>query len=101
MTFLKTINLTTYEVEYIDQREPKPRTTKHETVVIDGGRISALNRLGVRPTGWLIQQFSAMGFTVTNIQKGELLSAEVDLTKLYYQTVAANAEKAGNEVAAE
>ena len=101
MKFFKTINLTAYEVEYIDQREPKPRTVKRETVVLDGGRISALNRLGVRPTGWLIQQFSAMGFTVTNIQKGELLSAEVDLTKLYYQTVAANAEEAGNEVAAE
>ena len=101
MKFFKTINLTAYEVEYVDQREPKPRTVKRETVVLDGGRISALNRLGVRPTGWLIQQFSAMGFTVTNIQKGELLSAEVDLTKLYYQTVAANAEEAGNEVAAE
>lgn len=101
MTFLKAINLTTYEVEYIDQREQKPRASHHETVVLDGGRISALNRLGIRPTGWLIQQFSAMGFTVTNIQKGELLSAEVDLTKLYYQTVAAKAEEAESGVAAE
>ena len=49
MKFFKTINLTAYEVEYIDQREPKPRTVKHEAVVLDGGRISALGRLGIRP----------------------------------------------------
>lgn len=32
MTFKKTINLTAYEVEYIDQRQEKPRTVQQETV---------------------------------------------------------------------
>lgn len=41
MEFEKTINLTAYAVEYIDQREPKPRTVHTQTVVLDGGRISA------------------------------------------------------------
>ena len=40
----KTINLTAYTVEYIDPREPKPRTVRTETVVLDGGKISALHR---------------------------------------------------------
>ena len=31
----KTINLTAYTVEYIDQREPKPRTVHAQTVVLD------------------------------------------------------------------
>ena len=35
----KTINLTAYTVEYIDQREPKPRTVYTQTVVLDGGKI--------------------------------------------------------------
>ena len=47
----KTINLTAYKVEYIDQREPKPRTVYTQTVVLDGGKISALNRLDMRPAG--------------------------------------------------
>ena len=38
----KTINLTAYVVEYIDQREPKPRAVHHELCVLDGGRVSAL-----------------------------------------------------------
>ena len=48
----KTINLTAYVVEYIDQREPKPRTVHTQTVVLDGGKISALHRLdGYAPGG--------------------------------------------------
>ena len=53
----KTINLTAYTVEYIDQREPKPRTVHTQTVVLDGGKISALARLDMRPAGWITQQF--------------------------------------------
>ena len=53
----KTINLTAYTVEYIDQREPKPRTIHSQTVVLDGGKISALARLDMRPAGWITQQF--------------------------------------------
>lgn len=41
----KNINLTAYTVEYIDQREPKPRTIRTQTVVLDGGKVSALARL--------------------------------------------------------
>ena len=47
----KTINLTAYTVEYIDPREPKPRTVRTETVVLDGGKISALHRLDMNPGG--------------------------------------------------
>lgn len=58
----KTINLTAYTVEYIDQREPKPRTVHAQTVVLDGGKISALNRLDMRPAGWITQQFEKDGY---------------------------------------
>ena len=93
MKFFKTINLAAYEVEYIDQREPKPRTVKREVVVLDGGRISALDRLGIRPAGWISQQFAAQGYTVTTVRKGESLGADVDLSELWQRTAAQIAEQ--------
>ena len=83
----KTINLTAYMVEYIDQREPKPRTVHTQTVVLDGGKISALARLDMRPAGWITQQFGRDGYTVASVHKGETIAAHVDLADLW-QTAA-------------
>lgn len=82
----KTINMTAYVVEYIDQREPKPRTVHTQTVVLDGGKISALARLDMRPAGWITQQFERDGYTVASIHKGETITAHVDLADLWRQT---------------
>lgn len=84
----KTINLTAYTVEYIDQREPKPRTVHTQTVVLDGGKISALNRLDIRLAGWITQQFERDGYTVASIHKGETIAARVDLAELWQHTAA-------------
>lgn len=70
MKFFKTINLTAYEVEYIDQREPKPRTVKHEAVVLDGGRDQRARSPWNPPGGWISQQFAAQGYTVTHRAQG-------------------------------
>lgn len=86
MKFFKTINLTAYEVEYIDQRQPKPRTVHRETVVLDGGKLSALERLGMRPAGYLAQQFERSGYTVATIRRGETINAHVDLAELWDKT---------------
>ena len=86
MKFLETIRLTAYEVEYIDQRQAKPRTIRRETVVLDGGRVDALSRLGMRPAGYIAQQMQAEGYAVTNIRPAEQLDAQVDLADLWRQT---------------
>lgn len=86
MKFEKTITLTAYEVEYIDQRQPKPRTVHRETVVLDGGKLSALERLGMRPAGYLAQQFERSGYTVATIRRGETINAHVDLSELWGKT---------------
>lgn len=83
MKFLENITLTVYEVEYIDQRQPKPRTVHRETVVLDGGKLSALERLGLRPAGYLTQQFERIGYTVATIRRGETINAHVDLSELW------------------
>ena len=110
MKFEKAITLTAYEVEYSDQRQPKPRTIHRETVVLDGGKLSALERLGMRPAGYLAQQFERNGYTVTTIRRGETINANVDLAELWdktrkeielQQVVAAAARQGGGSDAAE
>lgn len=86
MKFEKTITLTAYEVEYIDQRQPKPRTIHREAVVLDGGKLSALERLGLRPAGYLTQQFERNGYTVATIRRVETINAHVDLAELWDKT---------------
>ena len=84
----KTINLTAYTVEYIDPREPKPRKVHKEIYVLDGGRISALHRLGINPGGYITQQYERRtGCTVTTVRKGQTLTAIVDLAELYHTAV--------------
>ena len=110
MKFEKTITLTAYEVEYIDQLQPKPRTIHRETVVLDGGKLSALERLGLRPAGYLTQQFERNGYTVATIRRGDSINANVDLAELWdktrkeielQQVVAAAARQGGGSDAAE
>ena len=43
MKMEKKISLHAFEVEYIDQREAKPRTLHRESIVLDGGRINTLD----------------------------------------------------------
>jgi len=71
-----------------------------ETVVLDGGRVSALERLGQSPQSWICKQYTRQGFTVGAVHKGDHLTATVDtdfLWKLAVLDVAA--AKAGKAVA--
>lgn len=56
MKFEKTITMAAYKVEYIDQRQPKPRTVHRELIVLDGGKLPAIERLGLRPAGFNYHQ---------------------------------------------
>lgn len=85
------ITLVAFEVDYYDRREPKPRTLRHERVVLNGGRLNALERLGTRPTTWIVQRFEAQGFAVQQIKKGEVMDAQVDLNALWSKTAAEKA----------
>lgn len=87
MKFEKTINLTAYEVEYIDRREEKPRTVYQETVALDSDLLAALDRLGLRPAGYISRQFERSGYTVAAIRRGESINARVDLVELWEKTM--------------
>lgn len=83
MKFEKKINLVAFEVWYFDKRQPKPRTNLKDTVILDGGIISALERLGIRPAGYIAQQFERNGYTVSEVRWGERIQAHVDLAELW------------------
>ena len=89
MKLTKTIRLYAYAVSFVDTRQPKPRTEQTETVILDGGRLSALSRLGMRPAGYITQQMQAEGYAVTSIRPAEQLDAQVDLADLWRQTAQA------------
>lgn len=100
MKLEKKISLHSFEVEYIDQREAKPRTLHRESIVLDGGRMNTLDHLNQTPQSWIRQQYAQRGFTVGSVHKGERLTATVDtdfLWKLAVLDVAA--AKAGKAVA--
>lgn len=100
MKIEKRVNLYAFEVEYIDQREAKPRTLHRETVVLDGGRVSALERLGQTPQNWICQQYARQGFTVGAVHKVDRLTANVDTGFLWkLAALDAAAAKAGKAVA--
>lgn len=86
MKFEKNINLTLYTVEYQDSREAKPRTTYSDSVVLDGGKLAALDRLGLRPAGYIAQEYEHEGYIIVGIYKGETLGATVDLAQLWQKT---------------
>ena len=86
MKLTKTIRLYAYAVSFVDTRQPKPRAEQTETVILDGGRVDALSRLGMRPAGYIAQQMQAEGYAVTNIRPAEQLDAQVDLADLWRQT---------------
>ena len=90
MKIEKRVNLYAFEVEYIDQREAKPRTLHRESIVLDGGRMNTLDHLNQTPQSWIRQQYAQQGYTVAAIHKGESLTACIDLAELWQQTTAQN-----------
>lgn len=88
MNLTQKITLVAFEVDYYDRREAKPRALHHERVVLNGGRLNALERLGIRPTAWIVSQFEAQGFAVQQVKKGQSMDAQVDLNALWSKTAA-------------
>lgn len=99
MKLEKKISLHAFEVEYIDQREAKPRTLHRESIVLDGGRMNTLDHLNQTPQSWIRQQYAQQGYTVAAIHNGESLTAKVDtgfLWKLAALDAAAAAPESGS-----
>lgn len=83
MKLEKRINLCLYSVELYDVRQAKPRTPIDDHIVIDGGRISALHRLGQSMQGYITGLYEAQGYAVGNIRRVKEFTVNVDLDTLW------------------
>ena len=85
MKLTKDITLIPYSVEYYDLRDEKPRRVYPDTVILDGGRISALRRLGMKPQGYLARLYAEKGCSVCGVHKGQPYTVQIDLEQLWQQ----------------
>lgn len=83
MKLEKQINLCLYSVELYDVRQAKPRAPIDDHIVIDGGRISALHRLGQNVQGYITGLYEAQGYAVGSIRKLRDFTVNVDLNELW------------------
>lgn len=68
MNFRKQLVLTGYRVQYIDLREPKPRTPKEAVHVMDRQWLDALGLTGQSATGNIQDQYERGGFKVLSVE---------------------------------
>lgn len=64
----KEIVLTGYRVQYIDLREPKPRTQKEAIHVMDRQWLEAIGLTGQTPSGNIRYQYESSGYKVISIE---------------------------------
>lgn len=90
MTCTKKIVLTGYRVQYIDLREPKPRTPKETIHVADRQWLDALGLIGRNVADTIKSQYEKGGYKVFAVEpiKPKRV-AEIDLCQLWEQTAPA------------
>lgn len=80
----KELVLTGYRVQYVDLREPKPRTPKEEIYVMDSQWLDALSLLHIVPGDIIKNQYERTGYKVFAVEpiKPKRVVA-LDLCQLY------------------
>lgn len=98
MKFRKNLVLTGYHVQYVDLREPKPRTPKELTHVVDSAWLEAVGLLGQSPIGNIAELYERAGYKVFAVQPIKPKRVvELDLCQLWAEaTATTNQEGADN-----
>lgn len=65
----KQLVLTGYRVQFIDLREPKPRTPREEIHVVDRQWLDALAVIGKNATGIIKEQYAKAGYEVFSVEQ--------------------------------
>lgn len=94
MACTKKIVLTGYRVQYIDLREPKPRTPKETIHVADRQWLDAMGLIGYNVADAIKSRYERGGYKVFAVEPIKPKRVvELDLCRLWEQTVpVANAE---------
>lgn len=82
----KQLVLTGYRVQFVDLREPKPRTPQEQIHVMDSQWLDALGLIGQNVTGHIRDQYERAGYKVFSVEpiKPKRV-AEIDLCQLWEQ----------------
>ena len=65
----KQLVLTGYRVQYVDLRQPKPRTPQEEIHVADRQWLDALGVIGKNATGIIKEQYAKAGYEVFSVEQ--------------------------------
>ena len=86
----KQLVLTGYRVQFVDLREPKPRTPQEEVHVADRQWLDAMGLTGQNVAEAIKSQYEKGGYKVFSVQplKSKRV-AEIDLCQLWEQTAPA------------
>ena len=97
----KQIVLTGYRVQFVDLREPTPRTPQETIHVVDHQWLDALGLLGQNITGNIRDQYERAGYKVFAVEpiKPKRV-AEIDLCQLWAQLPALSTKNETEEVEA-
>lgn len=89
----KNLVLTGYHVQYVDLREPKPRTPRELTHVVDSAWLEAVGLLGQSTIGNITELYERIGykvFSVAQLKPKQVI--ELDLYQLWVQAADENEE---------
>lgn len=98
----KNLVLTGYHVQYVDLREPKPRTPRELTHVVDSAWLEAVGLLGQSPIGNITELYERAGYKVFAVQPIKPKRVvELDLCQLWTATEEAPSTNITEEAATE
>lgn len=84
MKCTKKIVLTAYKVQFVDLREPKPRTPQEEIYVADQDWHEAMSIVGLNVRDVIVKRYERGGFHAYSVQQIKpKCVAELDLNQLY------------------
>lgn len=91
----KQLVLTGYRVQFVDLREPKPRTPKEQTHVADRQWLDAMGLTGQNVIANIQEQYERAGYKVFGVESIKPKRvAEIDLCQLWEQLAPPTTEKA-------
>jgi len=83
----KQLVLTGYRVQFVDLREPKPRTVHEEIYVLDRSGAEALALLGMNVADFITARYVRDGYHVTSVERiAPKRAATLDLCQLWEKT---------------
>ena len=88
MNCIKKISITGYRVQFVDLREPKPRTPREEIYTMDKDWLEALGLLHLEPVDTIKARYEKAGYRVFNVtQIKPKRCVAVDLTRMFLDAI--------------